>query len=154
MSLETVRAAIVERLAAVPGIGRVHEYERFAASETAFRTLYSYTGADHKPRLLGWHVRRAANAERRDDYVHDEVITWRIRGFMALEDESASEIAFDALIEAVRAAFRADHNLAGACASTDYNDLAGLQLDESGPVMFAGVLCHGVTLTLYTRVLI
>lgn len=153
MSLDTIRAAIVERLAAVPGVGKVHEYQRFAAQEAPFRALFNYLDpASGAGRLLGWDVHRQATLERRDDFVHEEVLTWRLRGFMAIADAEASEHLFDTLIEAVRAAFRVDHNLAGAVASTDYNDFCGLQLDDSGPAMFAGVLCHAATFTLYTRV--
>lgn len=152
MSLDAVRAAIVARLAAVPGVGPVHEYQRFAANEAAFRRLYVHrdpaTGGE---RMQGWDVHRQAVLERRDDFVHEEVTTWRLRGFMAIDDADASEHLFDALVEAVRAAFRVDHNLGGAVASTDHQEFTGLQLDDSGPVMFAGVLCHGATLTLYTR---
>jgi hypothetical protein len=77
---------------------------------------------------------------------------WRISGFMSLEDSSASEIVFDNLVEAVCDAFRSDETLGGLIAGTvmDSPNVAGIQVEDSGPVMFAGVLCHSARLVLYT----
>ena len=58
----------------------------------------------------------------------------------------------DRLIEAVRVAFRHDETLGGVVETTMSDGRAGPQLDDSGPAMFAGVLCHHARLTLSTVV--
>lgn len=69
---------------------------------------------------------------------------------MSLDDETQSELAFDNLIEAARDAFREDETIGGAVETTTVDGQAGLQLDDSGPSMFAGVLCHHARLSLAT----
>lgn len=148
MSLEAVRAAIVARLRAVPGVGVVHDHERYVADQEGLAALY-VSGAQ----LLGWYVRRLRSLETSPAlgrYV--ETTAWRIQGFMGLADadSGASELAFDALIESIREAFRTDETLGGMVASTVTDDAAGIQVEQSGPVMFCGHLCHGATLSLTT----
>lgn len=142
------RAAIVATMQTVTGLGQVHAYERFAKQDAAFRDLYK-----SGDRILGWHVRRVSTRETSAvmGRYHGQ-IGWRIRGFMSIDDAAASEQAFDALIETLRDAVRADESLGGVVDSTLDPDSGqvGLQLDDSGPVMFAGVLCHGCTLSLTT----
>ena len=146
--LETIRGAIVARLAAVPGIGAVHRYQRYTAWEPGLRRLYESNGT-----LLGWSVRRVATAERADAASYNQVVhRWRIEGVMSLNDEAASELAFDALIEAIRDAFRADETLGGAVETTAVDGQAGPQLEDSGPAKFSGVLCHHARLGLATVV--
>ena len=81
---------------------------------------------------------------------------WRIRGFMALSDAAGTEKTFDDLIDAAADAFRADPTLGGVVFSTlnPQSDETGLQLVQSRPVLFAGVLCHSAELNLYTQHLI
>ena len=52
------RAAIVALLASVPDIGIVHDRERYAANEAAFRDLYLYRSGTPEAQLRGWWVRR------------------------------------------------------------------------------------------------
>ena len=149
MSLETIRAAIVDKLDSIPGIGRVHSYERFASTNAKFVELYATGG-----QIRGWHVRRVATTQTsyavgRWQTVH----VWEVRGYVSLSDADASEIALDALVESIRAAFHADDSLGGVVDTCERPDSAGVQLVDSGPVMFAGVLCHGVRLKLYTVVI-
>lgn len=148
MAIQDIRAAIVAKLRTLPDIGVVHDYERFARGEKDFRDLYQ-TG----DRILGWHVRRVATTEKspvlgRWYTSHD----WEIRGFMGLDDAGQSEIVFDGLIEAIREAFRLDETLGIAGLFTVDADSAGVQLADSGPVMFGGVLCHSARLTLRTHI--
>lgn len=145
------RAAIVALLRSLPDMGCVHERERFAANEAAFRALYLYTPAGGAPVLRGWWLRRAASATRRVNSARTlDTHTWEIRAFAAFDDAAASEIAFDARIDAAREAVRADPTLAGACDLGPLDEDGGLELLQSGPVRFAGVLCHGAVLQLKT----
>lgn len=146
--LPAIRAAITATMESVPDIGVVHGHERFAADEKAFRDLYLFDG-----RIQGWNLRRVRTTRVTGDD-GDSIDTrhvWRITGYRSLSDGAASEIAFDAAIEALRAAFDADLSLGGVVASIVTPEADGLQLVKSEPVMFAGVLCHQAVLELHTR---
>jgi len=146
-----IRAAIVATLQAISGMGVVHNYERYAKDDKAFRLLYA--AGD---RVQGWNVRRVARHES-SPCLGRWLVTqeWRIAGWRSLADAEASELAFDDLIDAAMDAFRNDSTLGGVVETTvlgdGADDPAGLQLIESGPVMFCGVLCHGARLSLFTR---
>lgn len=146
-----IRAALMTLLQTVPGIGRVHNYERFSKSPQDFQKLYQ-DGND----ILGWYVRRQSYRELPFTSTRNRVRTrWVLQGFAGLVDGKATELAFDNLIDAIAEAVRArpvlyDAEGKGLC-HTVTDDGAGLQLEESGPVMFAGVLCHGARFGLTTE---
>jgi len=147
-TLTQIRAAIVAKIYTVANIGNVHAFERFAKGEKDFRTLYEYSG-----QVRGWNVRRLTRRETSPALGRSHVVNkWRISGFMSLSDADGSELAFDGLIEDLCAAFRADETLGGLIAGTvlENPNVAGLQVEDSGPVMFAGVLCHSARCILYT----
>lgn len=152
MSAATHRAALLALLQAVPAIGRVHDYQRYAREESAFRSLYVYEPATGPSQLRGWQISRVGVAERTVGLgrVLNEH-TWRIRGYMALRDADATETEFDALVEAIRAAFRADPTLGGASTAEPIGDEDGVQMRDAGPVLFCGVLCHSALLEVQTR---
>lgn len=149
----TTRAAIVAAMQAVPGMGAVHDRERYAAQAATLRALY-VVQTETGEQLHGWYVRRLAfRVERNGAGLRRVFTTWQLRGFMALQDEAGSELAFDAVIDAVRGAFDADPTIGGAVQSTLFEKEVGAQLTASGPVMFAGVLCHAADMTLTTETL-
>lgn len=151
MSIAAIRTAIVACLQSVDDIGIVHGYERYANDLARLKTLY--WSASHNA-VRGWYVRRVVTIE--DGNVQGrtvEHVRWRIVGVMALDDAAASELAFDDLIESVRDAFAAEETLGGTvdqCTSTDERAESCIQLDDAGPVMFGGVLCHACRLSLTT----
>jgi hypothetical protein len=149
--VSAARAAIVAKLATVADIGRVNNYERYSADFEGLKAHY-VAQIDGAEQLRGWYVRRTGRKQQSPAlgrYVITE--SWLIKGFMALADEAESELVFDDLCEVVIETFRTDETLGDAVASTVMDDgTAGLQMD-SGPVMFAGVLCHSASLTLSTR---
>lgn len=150
-ALETIRAAIVAKAAMVPNIGRVHEYQRYDTQASGLQGLYraSVGGVEQ---LRGWFVTRKATQELGPYRGRTVVIhQWELRGYLGLSDALATEKTMDALIEALRDAFRSDETLGGVVDSTVLDDGAGLQLEEQQPVLFAGVLCHMARLTLRTR---
>ena len=150
--LEQHRAAIVAALASVPDIGQVHDRERYAHSNADFQALYLFTPSDGPEQLRGWVVRRTATLERTADLGGSvNVHTWVIRGYLAFNDEQATELVLDDLVEQFRALVRDDPTLGGACQPGPLNDETdGVQVTDAGPVTFAGVLCHSVVLTLQT----
>lgn len=150
MSLELIRSAIVTTLQGIASIGLVHPYERYAADLKALAALYT-TEISGQRQLRGWYVQRAKTMEAQSaKRAFFDRHTWRVRGFMSLADADQSELVFDGLVEAARAAFRADLTLGGVVMAPEKDEHAGVAV-ESGPVLFAGVLCHSATLTLTTK---
>jgi hypothetical protein len=151
-TLAQIRAAIVAVHAAIPNIGIVHDHERYARSEDKFRQLFVVdpAGADPK-QIRGWWWRRIATEARELDTVTVcEVHTWECRGYMALNDDQDSELAFDDLVEAFRDAVRADPTFGGVCVGNPMGEAEGVQVIAAGPVMFCSVLCHSAVLQLKT----
>lgn len=147
MSLPTIRTGIINAMSTVQDIGLVHGYERYASKQKDFRTLYL-----NGQQVLGWFVRRASTRERTFSAGANEIThQWQIRGYMSLDDEQESELTFDDLLESLRAAFRDDPTLGGTVETTIVNNEIGLQIEDTGPVMFAGILCHGCRTTLNTQ---
>jgi hypothetical protein len=152
MSLADVRLAIVARLRSVPDIGIVHDRERNASDMNRLKALY--LSPDHN-QVRGWYVRRVATVESGNLLSRTvEQARWRIVGVMGFDDAASSELVFDALVDAVRNAFARDETLGGTvdqCSDPENGDgPTGLQLDDAGPVMFGGVLCHACRLSLTT----
>lgn len=150
MSLATHRTALVALLNGVANIGRVHAYQRYARAEADFAALYLHTLPDGAKQLRGWQVSNV-EIEEKTLGVGRVVVRygWRMRGYMALADAQATELAFDSLVEDVRAAYRADPTLGGAAEVDD--ELDGIQKLDAGPVLFCGVLCHSALLGVKTK---
>lgn len=141
-----IRSAIAAKLQTVPGIGTVHAFERYAEQSPKFKELFVVDG-----KVKGWIVRRVS--WRREPFSNERrmVITrWQIRGYASLIDAEQSELAFDLVLDAIAAAFDADETLGDLLYATDADNLAGLQLEDSGPVLLANVLCHSARLALTT----
>jgi len=154
-TVEQLREAIRAKVAGVAAIGQVHDYERYLKDQSKLRSLY-LSSAQTGDRIYGWHIRRVRTFETLIDTGRNYTDHfWRLRGFMSIEDADGTEKKFDIQIEAIRAAFRADPTLGQIC-DTHFQEAnanqGGVQLDESEPVLFCGVLCHAARLSLVTRV--
>lgn len=151
MSVAAIREAIRVRMAAIPDIGMVHAYQRYAKNMNTLRNFYE--SATHN-QIRGWFIQRLTTEETgqvQPDSV--EIIGWRIQGFMSLDDGGATDLTFDALVEAVRDKFRGDDTLGGAVSQITIppnGSAAGVQVDDYGPALFAGVLVHMAKLRLNT----
>lgn len=131
----------------VTDIGQVHDYERYSKRESVLKKHYLYND-----QLRGWFVRRLGWTESNQEGGLRTIKTrWLIRGYLALSDEGESEKQFDALLDELADAFRADDTLNGAVSTTWVGNQAGLQNEDQGPVLFASVLCHAARLTLTTE---
>lgn len=147
----THRVALTALFGAVPDVGVVHGYEPYAKTQSEFQAAYIWTAPDTTRQLRGWHLRRTATRERalgvgRTLNTH----TWRLTGYMALDDNGATEPVFDELVEALRRAYRLDPVLGGA-SLLGPADGAGIDVTDSKPVVFCGVLCHSATLQFTTH---
>lgn len=151
MSLSTIRSAIVATLAAVPDIGVVHAYERYAADYSTLLALYR---SPTHGQIRGWHVSRASTTERGQIFQSSaEVTRWRIRGLLGVNDAAATGLLIDELIESIRDAFRADPTLGGAvaeCAEPVQDGESGIQVEGVEFALFGSVLCHSCRLALPT----
>jgi hypothetical protein len=153
-TLAQIRTAIVAQMTAVADIGQVHDRERYVADDAKFKTAYLFTLPDASKQIRGWWLRRVRTLERSvsTGTVMNEH-TWQWRGYMAFNDQAATELTFDDLIEAYRNAFRVDPTLGGVCEQNPMDIGAGedgVQVVDAGPVMFCGVLCHSAVLQLKT----
>lgn len=137
MSEATIRAAIKAKLAAVSGIGVVHDYERWSRSWTRFLDLMRPSSSSRD--VNGWMISRKQSPERvatpgsalGSGRTHDRTYFFEISGIYQLDDDNGSEITFQALIEAICTAFRADLTLGGVCQSTLGGDGGiGIQVRE------------------------
>ena len=158
-TLAQSRLALASVLRAVPGVGQVHEQERYASNEQAFRALYVHTHSDpatdavgDKAHIRGWFIRRVATTEMTENGRVLNEHTWNIRGYLAFQDDIASELVFDELVERMRDAVRTDPSLGlprllGASVAQE----RGVQVASAGPVFFCGALCHSALLEVRTR---
>lgn len=152
MSAAAIRAAIVAVIEGVTDIGRVHDRPRYAKGQ---RDLVEHYYSEDHHQIRGWHVKRRTMAEIDPlTGAHGVEITgWEITGFLALDDDEATELTLDALVEALRTAFKANRTLTATVDDISANEegkAVGLQLEDSDYVSFGGVLCHRAKCALYT----
>lgn len=149
VDLSALRAALVATAAGAGAVGVVHDRERYAAEMPALKAFYLHNfGSESEPdeRLAGWYLAHKATRFP-DRFVRDD--DWHLRGFWAWNEAGNSSHAFDAAVEAIVQAFRTPWRPA---AGAVYRAGAqGVELVESGPVLFAGVLCHTALLRVTTR---
>lgn len=145
-SITNIRNAIASTLSVAHG--QVHIFERYAKRSNDMKHFYEY-----KDRLKGWHIRRVSTREQKISQCRFErVYRWEIKGFWSLHDADETELLFDVEIERICDAFRENDTLDGNVDSCIVGQEANIQVLDSGPVMFAGVLCHSCRLGLNTRI--
>lgn len=139
MNTQEIRNEIIETLSAIPDIGKVQPFERYARDPVNLKNFYI-----KGKQLFGWYVRRTGVREEAWTSVKNKVFQdWQIVGFMGLSDTEASEILFNTKIDAIRRAFRT--RALKSADETGYVQVSAIQ-----PVMFCGILCHTAELTLQT----
>jgi hypothetical protein len=142
--MEPIRAAIVDAMNEVSNIGKVHAYERYSSDMATLASLYQTDDL-----LLGWFISRGRVSETSPfSGRRVEQIEWKIMGYRGFVDADATEMAFDDLIDNIRIRFRTSDTFGGAWPWGF--EKYGIQVDETGPVLFAGVLCHSAKLSLPT----
>jgi hypothetical protein len=142
----TLRAAIVQAISEIENIGVVHDYQRYATSETAFRAMYVFTPDNGAPAVRGWYVERGGLLSKLTDGETRDVFTaWRIQGYMGWNDAERSADVCDGLIDKIRAALVLPGKFADVPAVTGDVHITNL------PAVFAGVLCHAPRIEFETR---
>lgn len=142
-----IRAAINTRLEAVPGIGKIQPFERFSKNN---RTLKEFYAVGNK--IDGGFVRRVRrNSISPNDTVFERTTHWEIVYIRSWRDSLQSSDKFNELLDAIAEAFETDVTLGGVVATTKENGQAAIQLINSVPAMFAGILVHYAVMTLTTK---
>ena len=155
LDLSPVRTAIKAKIAGVANVGAVHDYERYTKEAAALLALYE-SAAQGGNRVYGWFVSLKRISER---FVatgrYHAIADWALVAYMGLSDADATEKLLAAQVDLVRNAFRADDELGGAvstCIVEDRGNVAGVQLDDLSPVLFAGLLAHRARCSLATLI--
>lgn len=156
-----IRDALLARLKATPGLGEhlgvVHAYERYSTNPRGLVPLYRPGPGPSE--IRGWFLRRLTARPRVASNLYLDVeIRWRLRGYLSIEDDKASELAMQELAERIMADLWSipDETLGGLVLTLGprQGDREGTewgwQLVEFQPVVFAGVLCHMAALELTT----
>ncbi len=150
----TYRAAIKSVLQGVTNIGQVHDYTRWMDDWAQLLALYKATigGVDQ---LRAWEISL--------QQVQQEVIgfegggttgtiwvryTYRIRGYLAVDDSAATEKTFAALVLAVMTALEASTTLQSAVLEREEPVVSLATMEHR---MFAGVLCHYAELLVHPQ---
>jgi hypothetical protein len=141
MSEVAIRVGIYNILYAIPDIGMVHDYERWAVDWSKFISFFKTT-IGGIPQVRGWEIGRKSAAEEKiilgiNNNANQITHNYRITGYMSIQDSAATEKTFTALLEAISAAFRADMTLNGACIYHQF-----IQHEMIDARMFGDVLCH------------
>lgn len=140
MSEAAIRQKIKTILMSVADIGVVHDYRRNAAGDAAFIALFSDVIAGQR-QYRGWQIYRESATESSNSTV--ALNNYVIEGYLGIRDAAETGKAFDLLIEAIRAAFRADTTLHDAG-----NGHGPVQVPVINEMNFGGVLCHHARLTI------
>lgn len=136
MSLSTQRTALKAILDGVPGIGVVHDYERWAAQWAEFLARFQDSATQT---IRGCTITREATAEVwLTNTQVERRHTWIIRLYVGLDDTAASEKTAQGLVEAICDALRLDPALGGSAEG----DSPPPQVRAFEPRLFGRVLCH------------
>jgi hypothetical protein len=145
MSEATIRAAIYNALSGVSNVGKVYDYERWAADWGAFLDFFKTT-INNKVQIRGWEVGYrgfvpdvtfeilAGSFIRNHQFV--------VAGYLGLDDSAGTEKTMSALAETVADTLEADSTLNG----LSNGNVEAVLLFE--PRIYGGVLCHYAEITL------
>jgi hypothetical protein len=100
---------IYNTVKSVDGIGVVHKYSRWTNREDVFKTLYGVPLSSGKKeyKINGWEIsRKSVREELRGSFIVFRRHVFVIRGFYGLEDDMATEIEFNLLLERICDALR------------------------------------------------
>lgn len=139
--------AIVAVLQGVAGIGLVYDRQRYSKSSKILVEFYVQSGV-----LNGGFVSRPSFKKASPEgHTVIKYNSWEIDLFRAFQESGESELAFDAMIDAIDDAFDDNQTLDGVVDGIFGEEQVGIRLVKSQPAMFAGVLCHYAKLSLTTE---
>lgn len=135
MSESACRQKLFEIISAIPNVGKVHDYERWAATHGKFIEFFKDVASG---RILGWEICRSGMPSEKISVIEESrTHQFTVKGYMAVDDADATEKLFNAKIEAICNAFKGQHTLGGVC--LDAGPVSAEVIDAR---MFGNVLCH------------
>ena len=151
MSYAAINAALVTRLGAVSGIGKVQGYYRWCPDGTnAEKFVALFLDSASPAHVNVWMVTRIGTAK--DKKLDDDDTSVRrrhnivLQGYYSLTDATNSEAVFHAIVEAIMENLRTgDRTLGGACLTYELPEGAAIAWEDwprSG-----AVLCHSGRVT-------
>jgi len=142
MSEVLIRTQIKTILETVSGIGVVHAYERYSRSLAELFLLMTKNG-----KINGWMVHRASTSSTREVYpLIERSHEFKIMGLYELDDVAASEVTFQALLEAIFTAFKSKATL-----NATALDSEPISIDAVDTQDYGGRLFHTAEMTLVAR---
>ena len=146
MSESAIRTEIYNIFSGVSNIGKVYDYERWAADWNIFINLFKTTIAG-KDQIRGWEIRRSTFdksimtvGDSEDPTGHKYIIS----GYLGVKDAYETEKVMNALIETIIEALRQHRTLN----DKGYIDSIEGVIDTR---TFGSILCHCAELTLSCR---
>lgn len=142
----TIAADIKAKLESISGTGIIHLYERQANDLTKFIMLFKTP----EGKICGWEITRRGAPERYSGAVersHNMVI----RGYMGLQDATATSVVFKDLCDEICDLFREAQQPNGAIWSyrnTLEPEKIPVQLELEDDRMFGSVLCHHAVISI------
>ena len=142
MSEVLIRGQIKVILETVSGIGVVHGYERYSRSLAELFVLMTKNG-----KVNGWMIHRASTESTREvSQLVNRSHEFKIMGLYELDDVAASEVTFQALLEAIFDAFKSKNTLNGTAIDSDPVNIDNVDTQEYGNRLF-----HTAELSLVVR---
>ena len=137
MSEATVRAQIKATLEAVDGIGAVHDYLRHTRSVAKFLELMRAGGI-----VNGCMIHRSKTPTERDTMptLRRSHHFW-ISFIYEMDDAAGTEKTFQALLEAVYAAFKSDITIGGTCINSEPHSIEDVDEMEIGQTLYHTADC-------------
>jgi hypothetical protein len=132
MSEAIIRAEIAATLAAVAGVGTVHDYPRYSRSLAAWLELMRDSGT-----VNGWIVHREKTVTRWDNYptmIHDH--HFRIAGVYEMSDENATANDFQAILAAIVSRFADNAGTSGTRLSFDPVQIDSVDVLDIGETLY------------------
>lgn len=143
-----IRTAIASIVNSVDGAGLFHDREKYSKTTSKLKEFYVTDAV-----IAGGFVRRVGRRKESPDAGQTFVVfsTWELHYFRSFQEDEDSEVGFDALLDAMDAAFDADQTLGGTVDTIVTDEQSGLRLLTSQPAMFAGFLVHYAKLRLISE---
>lgn len=132
MTDSAVRNEIKNMLLTIPGIGKVHDYERFTVDTAKFLALFKDAVSE---KIFGWEITRESVKLERIAQKYKAISNYVIKGYYALADDAGTEKTFNAVVDIIIQKF-IDTQIPG----TQGQSLPQVSVLQAR--MFGSILCH------------
>ncbi|GJM12791.1 MAG: hypothetical protein DHS20C12_11940 [Pseudohongiella sp.] len=147
-----VRNAIKAKIESVADVGTIQPRERFSKNNKELKAFYTTEiGDTGEYKLIGGFLRRVTYAgQSANDIYFTRKQAWEFHYLLGWDDENNSEEEFNEKIDAIAEAFETDTTLGNVTATVSSDGTPPLDLVQSGPAMFGGVLVHYAVMKINT----